>query len=68
MIMIGMFYLHKRMNIDNIIPLAYGMPEEGLGLFLPGNHVYQVIPSERNHRIERVATFCRAYILKNNGK
>ncbi len=54
-----------RMNIDNTNPLAYGMPKEGLGLFLRNNDVYQVIPSERNHRIERVATFVERDILQS---
>ena len=54
-----------RMNFDNTNPLAYGMPEEGLGLFLRNNHVYQVIPSDRNHRIKRVATFVDRDILQS---
>ncbi len=54
-----------RMNFDTSNPLAYGMPEKGVGLFLQGNHVYQVIPSERNHQIERVATYVDRDILQS---
>jgi hypothetical protein len=54
-----------RMNIDNQNPLAYGMPEEAVGLFLSGNDVYEVIPSEINHRIERVATYVERDILQS---
>ena len=54
-----------RMNIDNQNPLAYGMPEEAVGLFLSGNDVYEVIPSEINHRIKRVATYVERDILQS---
>ena len=54
-----------RMDIDTANPLAYGMPDEGVGLFLQGNQVYQVIPSERNHHIERVATYVDRDILQS---
>ncbi len=54
-----------RMKFDNTNPLAYGMPEEGLGLFLRSNHVYQVIPSDRNHRTERIVTFVDRDILQS---
>ncbi len=54
-----------RVNVDNTNPLAYGMPDEALAMFLQGNHVYQVLPSERNHRIERIATFVDRDILQS---
>ncbi len=54
-----------RMNVDTTNPLGYGMPEEALGLFLVGNHAYQVIPSDRNHRIARVATFVDRDIMQS---
>jgi len=46
-----------KMNVQTTHPLAYGMPEKALGLFLSGNHAYQVISSERNHEIQRIVTF-----------
>ena len=46
-----------RMEVDTSHPIGYGMPEETLGLFLRGNHAYEVIPSAINHKITRVVTF-----------
>ena len=54
-----------RVHFDTTNPLAYGMPSDGLAMFLQGNHVYQVIPSERNHHIERVATFVDRDLLQS---
>ena len=54
-----------RMNIDTQNSLAYGMPAEAVGLFLSGNDVYEVIPSEINHRVERVATYVERDILQS---
>jgi hypothetical protein len=54
-----------KMNIDNHNPLAWGMPAEESGLFLSGNDVYEVIPSENNHRVERVATYLERDILRS---
>lgn len=53
------------MNFDNTNPLAYGMPATGLGLFTGGNDVYEVIPSDRNHTIERVITYPKRDILQS---
>ena len=46
-----------KMTFDNDDPAAYGMPEDGVGLFLVSNSAFEVMPSDRNHRIKRVATF-----------
>ena len=54
-----------KIHVDNTNELAYGMPAEALAMFLQGNHVYQVIPSERNHHIERIATFAERDILQS---
>lgn len=54
-----------RMNFDNTNPLAYGMPATGLGLFTGGNDVYEVIPSDRNHTIERIITYPKRDILQS---
>jgi hypothetical protein len=54
-----------RVNVDITNPLAYGMPEEALAMFLRGNHAYQVIPSDRNHRVERIVTFVERDILES---
>lgn len=54
-----------RMNFDNSNPLAYGMPDSGYGLFVGGNDVYEVIPSERNHTVERIITYPKRDILQS---
>jgi hypothetical protein len=54
-----------RVTVDNEHPLAYGMPRQALAMFLQGNHVYQVVPSDRNHRIERIVTFVDRDILQS---
>ncbi|UCG84804.1 MAG: peptidase M14 family protein [Gemmatimonadota bacterium] len=52
-----------RMNVDNTNAIGYGMPEEAVGLFLQGNHAYQVTPSARNEATERIATFVERDIM-----
>jgi hypothetical protein len=54
-----------RMNFDNSNPLAYGMPDSGYGLFTGGNDVYEVIPTERNHTVERIITYPKRDILQS---
>jgi hypothetical protein len=54
-----------RVTVDNTNPLAYGMPEDALALFLGNNHAYQVIPSDRNHRIDRIVTFVDRDVLQS---
>ncbi len=54
-----------RIYIDNTNPLGYGMPKEGLAMFLIGNLVFEVRPSDINHRIERVATFVERDVLQS---
>jgi hypothetical protein len=47
-------------EVDTSNPLAYGMPAWAIALFLDGNQAYEVIPSDRNHRVEGVVTFARS--------
>lgn len=53
------------MLFDNSNPLAYGMPATGLGLFVGGNDVYEVIPSDRNHLVERIVTYPKRDLLQS---
>jgi hypothetical protein len=53
-----------RMNVANTNPIGYGMPEEALGLFVQGNHAYQISPSARNEATERIATFVERDIMQ----
>jgi hypothetical protein len=54
-----------KINIDTSNPIGLGMPREGLAMFVRGNQVYEVVPSDRNHRIERVVTFVDRDILQS---
>jgi hypothetical protein len=54
-----------RVRFDNANPLAYGMPAEGLAVFLANNQSYEVIPSPRNERVERIVTFVERDILQS---
>ncbi len=54
-----------RMNIDNTNALAYGMPSSGLGLFVGGNDVYEVIQTDQNHTVERIIIYPKRDILQS---
>jgi len=54
-----------RVHVDNTDPLAYGMPEHALAMFLQGNQVYTVNPSDRNHRVRRIVTFVERDVLQS---
>ena len=54
-----------KMNVDNSNPLAYGMPELALALFVGNNDVYQVIPTAKNDQIERIATYVDRNIMQS---
>ena len=54
-----------KMDIDNENPLAYGMPDQGLGLFIGNNDVYEVIPTAKNDQVERIATYVERDIMQS---
>jgi len=54
-----------RVRIDNTNPLAYGMPTEGLAVFLANNQAYEVLPTSYNERVERIVTFAERDILQS---
>jgi hypothetical protein len=54
-----------RVTFDNTNPLAYGMPETGLATFLAGSQVYQILPTDRNERVETMATYLDRDILQS---
>jgi hypothetical protein len=54
-----------RVRFDNTNPIAYGMPDEGLATFLAGSQVYEIVPTERNERVETFATFADRDILQS---
>ncbi len=46
-----------KVTFDNTNPLAYGMPEEGLAVFLAGSQAYEIAPTDRNERVQTLVTF-----------
>ena len=46
-------------------PLAYGMPEEGLALFMDGNPAFQIVPNDFNERYETIVTFADRDLLQS---
>jgi len=46
-----------KVNIDNSNPIAFGMPEKGLVLFVGNNDVYSVNRSANNEDVQRIATY-----------
>ncbi len=53
------------MNVDNTNPLAYGMPSSALGVYLQGNPVFDVTPTNFNERYEVVASFVDRDVLQS---
>jgi hypothetical protein len=54
-----------KVTVDNTNPLAYGMPRNALATVLANNQVYQVVPSNRNERVERIVTFVDRDLLQS---
>ena len=54
-----------RVRINNTNPLAYGMPTEGLAVFLANNQAYEVLPTPYSERVERIVTFAERDILQS---
>lgn len=54
-----------RVAFDTRNPLSYGMPEEGLIVFLGDTPAFEIIPNEFNERYERVVTFGKRDLLQS---
>jgi hypothetical protein len=54
-----------KVKFDNSQPLAYGMPSEGLVVFLGGNPAFEIIPNDYNERYETVVTYADRDILQS---
>ena len=46
-------------------PLAFGMPEDGLAVFLAGSQAWEVVPSARNERVETIVRFPDRDLLRS---
>ncbi len=54
-----------KVRFDSSNPMAYGMPTEGLGVYLSGNPAFEITPSEHNERYEVVATYADRDLLQS---
>ncbi|HSC27934.1 MAG TPA: M14 family metallopeptidase [Vicinamibacterales bacterium] len=54
-----------RVRFDNRHPVAYGMPGEGLALFMAGSQVYEVTSTDRSQDVEVIATYVERDILQS---
>jgi hypothetical protein len=54
-----------RVRFDTTHPLAYGMPTEGLALFMAGGQVYEVTSTDRSHDVDILATYVDRDILQS---
>jgi len=54
-----------RVRFNNQVPLVYGMPPEGLALFMAGGQVYEVTSTERSQDVEILSTYVERDILQS---
>ena len=54
-----------RVRYANDHPLAYGMPKEGLALFMSGSQVYEVTSTDRSQDVAILATYADRDILQS---
>ena len=46
-----------KVNFDTAGPLAYGMPKEGLALYLQGDPVFQITPGSSNEKYSVIVSY-----------
>jgi hypothetical protein len=54
-----------RVRFDSRHPVAYGMPAEGLALFMAGSQVYEVTSTDRSHDVEIFSTYVERDLLQS---
>jgi hypothetical protein len=54
-----------RVKFDNSHPLAYGMPAEGLVVYLGGNPAFEILPGPHNERCETVVRYADRDLLQS---
>jgi hypothetical protein len=54
-----------KVNFDTSNPLAYGMPKDGLALYLQGDPVFEVTPSQSNERYTVVVSYKERELLQS---
>jgi len=54
-----------KVTFNNTNPLAYGMPADGLALFMAGGQVYEVTSTDRNHNVDILTTYIGRDLLQS---
>jgi hypothetical protein len=54
-----------RVRFDHSNPIAFGMPSEGLALFMAGSQVYEITSMDRGQDVEIIATYVDRDILQS---
>ena len=54
-----------KVTFSNTNPLVYGMPREGLALFMAGGQVYEVTSTERSQDVEILSTYAERDLLQS---
>ena len=54
-----------KVKFESAHPLAYGMPPEGLALFLGGSPAFEILPTEHNERYEVVVRYADRDLLES---
>lgn len=54
-----------KVHFNNTNPLAYGMPAEGLALFMAGGQVYEVTSTDRSHTVDILTTYIERDLLQS---
>jgi hypothetical protein len=54
-----------RVTYENANPLVYGMPAEGLALFMAGGQVYEITGNDRSHDVEILSTYAARDLLQS---
>jgi hypothetical protein len=54
-----------KVKFDNNHPLAYGMPSQGLVVFLGNSPAFEISPNDHNERYETIVTYAERDILQS---
>jgi hypothetical protein len=54
-----------KVNVDHTTSLAYGMPAEALAVFLANSQAYEIVPTDRNDRVQTIVTFPARDLLRS---
>ena len=54
-----------KVHFNNANPLVYGMPADGLVMFMAGGQVYEVTSTDRSHTVDILTTYIERDILQS---